>query len=78
MLVVTVWEDADGPRRTISATDPEPRPGDTPLALRRSTVASDQAALSLVRTWLAAVGRGRRRADTGEPDQQDRGDPAAR
>jgi hypothetical protein len=61
VLVVTVWRDADGLRRVVSLTDPEP-PAIRPAAeLRRNYAASDSAVLDLVRTWLEAVEEGSRR-----------------
>jgi len=61
VLVVTVWRDADGLRRVVSLTDPEP-PATQPAAeLRRNYAANDTAVLDLVRTWLEAVGDRSRR-----------------
>ncbi len=62
VLVVTVWSDADGLRRVVSLTDPEPLANEPALALQRNYAADDAAVLEVVKTWLEAVGeRGRRR-----------------
>jgi hypothetical protein len=57
VLVVTVWSDVGGLRRVVRLTDPELHPADLALELRRNYAPSDKAVLSLVKSWLEAVGQ---------------------
>lgn len=68
VLVVTVWSDADGLRRVVSLTNPEPCAADPALELQRNYAPSNKAVLSLVKNWLEALGeRSHRPVPTARP-----------